>query len=231
MQFFKPGNYFEVREALIKAGRARPHRRLRRVDSGPTAEGSHRRPADAGKYGVLRNDHYHTRGEPRERERNRANAARCRRQVKQTGYRPGRKSAGEATGEEETRDSVYLLTEQWPIEVPASSLGKVQRGRFGMGRIFEKRKYSIFKTAAATNSKLYSKYSKHAVHGGQERRTRPERQSGAAQLRRTGQEGKRAEPCDRQGDSEGRRHGRRELPTGEVRRVRPRRVTPLSSTV
>src|SRR5471030_383309 len=38
------------------------------------------------------------------------------------------------------------------------SFGKV-RGRIRMGRIFEKRKHSIFKTAAS-NSKLYSKYSK-----------------------------------------------------------------------
>src|SRR5471030_1343436 len=38
------------------------------------------------------------------------------------------------------------------------SFGKV-RGRIRMGRIFEKRKHSIFKTAAQ-NSKLYSKYSK-----------------------------------------------------------------------
>src|SRR6202453_2922041 len=38
------------------------------------------------------------------------------------------------------------------------SFGK-ERGRIPMGRIFEKRKHSIFKTAAQ-NSKLYSKYSK-----------------------------------------------------------------------
>src|SRR5436853_1220999 len=38
------------------------------------------------------------------------------------------------------------------------TFGKVQ-GRIRMGRIFEKRKHSIFKTAAQ-NSKLYSKYSK-----------------------------------------------------------------------
>ena len=44
MQFFKPENYFEVREALHQAGRQRPDRqRLRLPDPGPAAEGSDRR--------------------------------------------------------------------------------------------------------------------------------------------------------------------------------------------
>src|SRR4051812_27985491 len=40
----------------------------------------------------------------------------------------------------------------------SGSVGTI-KGRIRMGRIFEKRKHSIFKTAAQ-NSKLYSKYSK-----------------------------------------------------------------------
>ncbi len=40
LQFFKPENYFEVREALLKAGRADLiGAGLRRVDSGPASEG------------------------------------------------------------------------------------------------------------------------------------------------------------------------------------------------
>ena len=43
MQFFKPENWFTVREALIQAGRAGPYRqRLRLPHPGATAEGSHR---------------------------------------------------------------------------------------------------------------------------------------------------------------------------------------------
>src|SRR5438876_9044300 len=48
-------------------------------------------------------------------------------------------------------------THRWVVKRPAPL--EKERGRLRMGRIFEKRKHSIFKTAAQ-NSKLYSKYSK-----------------------------------------------------------------------
>ena len=42
MQFFKPENYFEVREALIEAGRADLIGGLRGANPGQPAEGSDR---------------------------------------------------------------------------------------------------------------------------------------------------------------------------------------------
>jgi len=39
MQFFKPENYFTVREALIEAGRANLIGGVRRADPGPATEG------------------------------------------------------------------------------------------------------------------------------------------------------------------------------------------------
>ncbi len=49
LQFFKPENYFEVREALIEAGRHGPdRRRLRRPDPRPAAEGGARGAAASG---------------------------------------------------------------------------------------------------------------------------------------------------------------------------------------
>src|SRR5262245_10851865 len=46
-----------------------------------------------------------------------------------------------------------------PFPIPSPAPSESKKGRIRMGRIFEKRKHSIFKTAAQ-NSKLYSKYSK-----------------------------------------------------------------------
>ncbi|QDU24249.1 hypothetical protein ETAA1_62630 [Urbifossiella limnaea] len=88
MQFFKPDNYFTVREALIEAGRADLIGGCEGlIPAHPPKEAiaAKRRQADA----ALLGDHYHTvanpaKGEP-PGERRAAPA-------KSTGYRPGRKS-------------------------------------------------------------------------------------------------------------------------------------------
>ena len=51
MQFFKPENYFEVREALLEAGREDLIGGLRLPDPGPAAEGGHRGPTTSGEPG------------------------------------------------------------------------------------------------------------------------------------------------------------------------------------
>ncbi len=52
MQFFKPENYFQVREALIQARRQRPHRRRMRLPHPcPAAQGSNRSAAPPGEHG------------------------------------------------------------------------------------------------------------------------------------------------------------------------------------
>jgi hypothetical protein len=89
MQFFKPENWFTVREALIQAGRqdligsgcdclipAQPPKEA--------IEARRRRANDA--------DHYHTVANPAKGERPGERGLQPHRQKKQKGYRPGRKS-------------------------------------------------------------------------------------------------------------------------------------------
>ena len=70
MQFFKPENYFEVREALIQAGRHGPdRRRLRLPDPGPAAEGSASRRGGSRPTRQSQGDHYHTVANPAKGEK------------------------------------------------------------------------------------------------------------------------------------------------------------------
>ena len=64
-----------------------------------------------------------------------------------------------------------------------------------MGRIFEKRKDSIFKTAAQ-KSKLYSKYGKQLYMAAKNGVPDPEANPALRSLRRKSQARKCCEPCD-----------------------------------
>ena len=90
MQFFKPENYFEVREALIAGGPDGPdRRRLRRADPGAAAEGGDRGPAASRRTrrcGATTTTRWRT----RRRARSRASGGPA--PPKPTGYRPGRKT-------------------------------------------------------------------------------------------------------------------------------------------
>ncbi|MBP3956135.1 DUF3362 domain-containing protein [Gemmata sp. G18] len=89
MQFFKPENYFEVREALIKAGRADLIGGCDGlIPAQPPKEAieSRRRQANA----AARNDHYHSVANPAQGEP--AGERPTPPLVKNKGYRPGRKS-------------------------------------------------------------------------------------------------------------------------------------------
>jgi hypothetical protein len=94
MQFFKPENYFTVREALIQAGR----RDL--IGSGcdclipaqppkEAIEARRRRANQAARGEKVEGDHYHTVANPAQGEKP---GERGTGPVKPTGYRPGRKS-------------------------------------------------------------------------------------------------------------------------------------------
>jgi hypothetical protein len=93
MQFFKPENYFAVREALIEAGRADL------IGSGcdclipanPPKEAleARRRQANRAIHHDDDSDHYHSVANPAKGEKPGERGAR---QPKPTGYRPGRKS-------------------------------------------------------------------------------------------------------------------------------------------
>jgi hypothetical protein len=93
MQFFKPNNYFAVREALLKAGRQDL------IGSGcdclipaqPPKEAleARRRAANRAVKGDEDNDHYHTVANPAKGERPGERGAGP---AKSKGYRPGRKS-------------------------------------------------------------------------------------------------------------------------------------------
>jgi uncharacterized radical SAM protein YgiQ len=89
MQFFKPENYFEVREALIQAGRADligGCEGLIPANPPPEAIEARRRLANA----ALRNDHYHSVANPATGEQPGERPTPP--LVKNTGYRPGRKT-------------------------------------------------------------------------------------------------------------------------------------------
>jgi hypothetical protein len=89
MQFFKPENYFEVREALIQADRADLIGGCEGlIPAQPPKEAieSRRRQANA----ALRNDHYHSVANPAQGEQ--PGERKTPPQVGTKGYRPGRKS-------------------------------------------------------------------------------------------------------------------------------------------
>ena len=89
MQFFKPENYFMVREAFLKAGRADLIGNgcdcLIPAHPPKAAIEARRRKANE----VAEGDHYHALANPAKRE---TPGERGARPVKPTGYRPGRKS-------------------------------------------------------------------------------------------------------------------------------------------
>ncbi len=88
MQFFKPENYFEVREALIQAGRADLIGGCEGlIPTNPPKEAieARRKQANA----TVRGDHYHTVANPAKGE---SRGERGAEPPKPTGYRPGRKT-------------------------------------------------------------------------------------------------------------------------------------------
>ena len=101
MQFFKPENYFEVREALVEA------KRSDLIGSGcdclipaqppPAAIEARRLKANA----AARNDHYHSVANPAQGEP--AGERATPPLVGNRGYRPGRKTAGRRPGKKRQR--------------------------------------------------------------------------------------------------------------------------------
>ena len=92
MQFFKPENYFTVREALIEAGRADLIGGCEGlIPANPPKEAieARRRAANRAVSGGDDDDHYHTVANPANGEKPGERGAGP---VKPTGYRPGRKS-------------------------------------------------------------------------------------------------------------------------------------------
>ena len=92
MQFFKPENYFTVRDALIEAGRADLIGGCEGlIPANPPKEAieARRRAANRAVSGGEDNDHYHTVANPAKGEKTGERGAGP---VKPTGYRPGRKS-------------------------------------------------------------------------------------------------------------------------------------------
>ena len=93
MQFFKPANYFEVREALLQAGRADliGHGCDCLIPANPPKEGLEARRRAANRAVRADDDnHYHTVANPAKGEKPGERGAVP---PKPTGYRPGRKSA------------------------------------------------------------------------------------------------------------------------------------------
>ena len=99
MQFFKPENYFTVREALIQAGRADliGNGCDALIPAQPPKEAieARRRQANAG------DDHYHTVANPAKGEKPGERGAGP---VKPTGYRPGRKTQERRQGKKHKRN-------------------------------------------------------------------------------------------------------------------------------
>ncbi|MBN9118676.1 MAG: YgiQ family radical SAM protein [Planctomycetes bacterium] len=91
MQFFKPENYFEVREALVRAGRSDLIGGCEGlIPANPPKEALEKRRREANRaVNGDDNDHYHTVANPAKGEKPGERGAGP---VKQTGYRPGRKS-------------------------------------------------------------------------------------------------------------------------------------------
>jgi hypothetical protein len=94
MQFFKPENYFEVREALIQAGRADLIGGCEGlIPAQPPKEALEARRRQANN--AVQGDHYHTVANPAKGEKPGERGAGP---PKPTGYRPGRKSAERRQG-------------------------------------------------------------------------------------------------------------------------------------
>ena len=88
MQFFKPANYFTVREALIEAGRSDLIGGCEGlIPANPPQEAIEAKRRQAND--ALRGDHYHTVANPAKGEKPGERGAEP---PKTTGYRPGRKS-------------------------------------------------------------------------------------------------------------------------------------------
>jgi len=93
MQFFKPENYFTVREALIKAGRADLVGGCDGlIPAQPPKEAIEAKRKQANE--ALRGDHYHTVANPAKGEKPGERGA----ELSKMGYRPGRKSAKRQQG-------------------------------------------------------------------------------------------------------------------------------------
>jgi hypothetical protein len=94
MQFFKPENYFEVREALIEAGRADLIGGCDGlIPSQPPKEALEKRRKQAND--AVQGDHYHTVANPAKGEKPGERRAGP---IKPTGYRPGRRSQARRQG-------------------------------------------------------------------------------------------------------------------------------------
>lgn len=101
MQFFKPENYFEVREALIQAKRSDLIGGCEGlIPAQPPKEALERRQRDAQR--AFEGDHYHTVANPAKGE---TPGERGAGPPKPTGYRPGRKSAKRQQGKRKLRGS------------------------------------------------------------------------------------------------------------------------------
>jgi hypothetical protein len=97
MQFFKPENYFEVREALIQAGRSDLIGGCEGlIPAKPPTEAieARRKQANRAVHGD-EEDHYHTVANPAKGEKPGARGAGA---LKPTGYRPGQKTAKQRPG-------------------------------------------------------------------------------------------------------------------------------------
>jgi hypothetical protein len=103
MQFFKPENYFTVRETLIEAGRGDLIGGCEGlIPSNPPKEAIEARRRQANRVGQGDDDdHYHTVANPAKGEEP---AERGTGPVKPTGYRPGRKSQKRRQGKRGTRE-------------------------------------------------------------------------------------------------------------------------------
>ena len=101
MQFFKPENYFTVREALIEAGRADLIGGCEGlIPANPPKEAIEARRRQANRAVQGDDDHYHTVANPAKGERPGERGAGP---PKPTGYRPGRKSAKRQQGKQRKR--------------------------------------------------------------------------------------------------------------------------------
>jgi hypothetical protein len=99
LQYFKPENYFEVRRALIEAGRSdligNGCDALIPANPPPEALRARQARANAELRGDPDGDHYHTPANPAKSEKPGERGLQ-----KKRGYRPGRKSAGRRPGKE-----------------------------------------------------------------------------------------------------------------------------------